>query len=50
MQDRIALLLPHKENFSKDSAGSVTLFVKDLNQKSKYINTLDIYGNTDQTP
>jgi glycosyltransferase involved in cell wall biosynthesis len=50
LQDRIALLLPHKENFSKDSAGSVTLFVKDLNQKSKYINTLDIYGNTDQTP
>ena len=40
MQDRIALLLPHKENFSKDSINTDSM-LKCLNQKSKYINTLD---------
>ena len=50
LQDRIALLLPYKENFSNDNFGSVSLFVNDLNKSSKYRNLLDIYGNTDLSP
>ena len=50
LSDRIAILLPYKENFSKFNSGSVSLFVKDLNENSKFINSLDIYGNTKNDP
>tara|TARA_X000000368_G_C23054924_1_gene723393 strand:+ start:840 stop:1910 length:1071 start_codon:yes stop_codon:yes gene_type:complete len=50
LQDKISILLPYKENFSKENFGSVSLFVKDLNEKSKFKKITNIYGNTKFIP
>ncbi len=50
MSAKIAILLPYKENFSKNNSGSVSLFVKDINQKSIYLKFINIYGNTIYKP
>ncbi len=44
----IAVLLPYKENFSKDYAGAVSIFVNDTNKLSKYKNKIKVYGFTDE--
>ena len=36
LSNQIAILLPQKEGFSEKSFGSVSLFVKDINKKSKF--------------
>ena len=42
----ISILLPHKENFSSEYAGAVSIFIHDTVLKSKYKNTTHVYGNT----
>ena len=44
---KISILLPYKENYSKDYAGAVSIFVNGVNKKSKFENDIKIYGNTD---
>ena len=44
----IAVLLPYKENFSKEYAGAVSIFVNDTNKLSKYKNKIKVYGFTDE--
>ena len=44
---KISILLPYKENFSKNYAGAVSLFVKDTSINSKYKNSIFVYGNMD---
>ena len=36
MQDKIAILLPYKDQFIKDNAGSASIWVKDFSRKSIY--------------
>ena len=43
---RVAILLPYKENFSKDSAGAVSIFVNDTNSLSKFKNDIKVFGST----
>ena len=45
---KIAILLPYKENFTKNNAGAVSIFVNDTNQLSNYINEIKVYGSTDK--
>ena len=44
----IAILLPFKENYSSKLAGAVSLFINDINNKSKFKTTTTIYGSTDE--
>jgi len=43
---KISILLPYKEDFAHDLAGAVSLFVSQISKKSKYRNSINIYGNT----
>ena len=43
---KISILLPYKENFSKYKAGAVSLYVKDVSNKSKFKNNIKVYGET----
>lgn len=43
---RISILLPYKENFSKQKAGAVSIFVNDIIRNSKYKKDIKIFGNT----
>ncbi len=43
---KIAILLPYKENFSKDYAGAVSIYIKDTVKISKYKKKIIIYGST----
>ena len=43
---KISILLPYKENFTKDYAGAVSLFVNDTTRESAFKNTIKIFGNT----
>ena len=45
---KIAILLPYKENYSSNLAGAVSLFINDINKKSKFKNDTKIFGSTDQ--
>ena len=42
----ITILLPYKENFSKISAGAVSIFVNDTTKLSKFKKNINIYGST----
>ena len=44
---KISILLPYKENFSPNYAGSISLFVSQTVKKSKYLNSIKIFGSTD---
>ena len=44
---KISILLPYKENFSKEYAGAVSIFVNGVNKYSKFKNNIKVYGNTD---
>ena len=44
---KISILLPYKENFSPNYAGSISLFVKDINKQSKYNKDSYVFGNMD---
>jgi glycosyltransferase involved in cell wall biosynthesis len=43
---KISILLPYKEDFVHDLAGAVSLFVSQISKKSKFKNSINIYGNT----
>ena len=45
----ISILLPYKENYSKDVAGAVSLFVNDTSKISNYKNSIKIFGSTEQS-
>ena len=47
---KIAILLPYKENFSKNYAGAVSIFVNSTYKISKYRKNITIYGSTDNKP
>ena len=38
----IAILLPYKENFSKNYAGAVSIFVNDTNKLSKFKKSIKV--------
>ena len=42
----ISILLPFKENYSKEIAGAVSLFVKDTIKVSSYKNSMTVFGST----
>jgi glycosyltransferase involved in cell wall biosynthesis len=44
MNNRIAILLPYKEDYNKDNAGSASLWVKDFFENSKLKKLTTIYG------
>ena len=44
---KISILLPYKENYSKNYAGAVSIFISQINKNSKFRSTTKIYGNTD---
>ena len=41
---KIAILLPFKDTYTKDKAGSASIWVKDFIKKSKYKSKIFIYG------
>ena len=41
---KIGILLPYKENFSKEYPGAVSLFVNDFSKKSKYKKIITVFG------
>ena len=43
---KISVLLPYKENFSKEYAGAVSLFVKDTTINSFFHKEIIVFGNT----
>ena len=43
---KISILLPYKENFSPNYAGSISLFISQTVKKSKYLKSIKIFGNT----
>ncbi len=44
---KISILLPYKENYSKNYAGAVSIFINEINKQSKFKKSTRIYGNTD---
>ena len=44
---KISILLPYKENYANEYAGAVSIFVNGVNKYSKFIKSINIYGNTD---
>ena len=44
---KISILLPYKENYSKNYAGAVSIFVNEINKVSKFTSTTKIFGNTE---
>ena len=44
---KIAVLLPYKENYSKKSAGAVSIFVNDTNNLSKFKKDISVFGFTE---
>ena len=44
----ISVLLPFKENYSKNVAGAVSLFVKDTSKVSYFKDTITVFGSTNE--
>ena len=43
---KVSILLPYKENYSKEYAGAVSIFVNGINSNSRFKSSTKIYGNT----
>ena len=43
---QISILLPYKENYTKNYAGAVSLFVKDISEISKFKDKIFVFGST----
>ena len=41
---KIAILLPFKDTYTKNKAGSASIWVKDFIKKSKYKKKISVYG------
>ena len=46
MKKKIAILLPYKDQFTKNNAGSASIWVKDFNKSSNFTNSSTIFGHT----
>ncbi len=46
MKNNIAILLPYKDQFIKNNAGSASIWVKDFSKYSKYKKTTTVFGYT----
>ena len=46
MQGKIAILLPYKDQFIKDNAGSASIWVKDFSKNSRYKKNTTVFGYT----
>ena len=44
---KISILLPYKENYSKEYAGAVSIFINGVNKFSRYKSSIKVYGNTE---
>ncbi len=44
---KISILLPYKENYTKNHAGAVSIFVNSVNRYSKFKSSINVYGNTE---
>jgi len=49
MKMNIAVLLPYKDQFIKDNAGSASIWVKDFSKTSKFKNSITVFGYTSNT-
>ena len=49
MNKKIFIILPHKDQFIKNYAGSASIWVKDFFKKSKYKRLIKIFGSTQNT-
>ena len=49
MNKKIFIILPHKDQFIKNYAGSASIWVKDFFKKSVYKNIIKIFGSTNNT-
>ena len=49
MQGKIAILLPYKDQFIKDNAGSASIWVKDFSKNSIYKKNTTVFGFTNNT-
>ena len=49
MNKKIFIILPHKDQFIKNYAGSASIWVKDFFKNSKYKNNIKIFGSTNNT-
>ena len=49
MNKKIFIILPHKDQFIKNYAGSASIWVKDFFKKSMYKNIIKIFGSTNNT-
>ena len=49
MNKKIFIILPHKDQFIKNYAGSASIWVKDFFKDSKYKNNIKIFGSTNNT-
>ena len=50
LSNQIAILLPQKEGFSKNNFGSVSLYVKDINKKSKFKKNIIVCAHCPNDP
>ncbi len=44
---KISILLPYKENYSKEYAGAVSIFINGVNKNSKFKSSIKVFGNTE---
>ena len=50
LSDEISILLPFKEGFSDKNFGSVSLYVKQINEYSKFLKNIKIYSHSRYQP
>ena len=50
LSEEISILLPYKEGFSKKDFGSVSLYVKQINENSKFLRNVKIYSHSRYQP
>ena len=50
LSDEILILLPFKEGFSNKNFGSVSLYVKQINEHSKFLKNIKIYSHSRYQP
>ena len=48
MKNKIAILLPYKENYNLNKAGAASIWVKDYLKKSKLNNITTVFGNLEK--
>ena len=49
MNKKIYIILPHKDQFIKNYAGSASIWVKDFFRDSSFKNKIQIFGSTENT-